>query len=204
MKFLIIFLSLSFTFLVSAETNKVVWDTALLKAYTVADGVSFKLAPASSDDSYGDLSRNLTVFFISVDNNSDQIININFNDFLLSNESNRQLRTLHPDAASDILSRNKGNNKSFLSGISIGVGKHVGGGVHVGGSTRVPDINRNNEVYTDVYELAVYPGDVIPGKKLEGLVYFKKVDLELKKYEFDIAYTYKDNPGIKKQITFNF
>lgn len=191
-------------FVLISNAEEFSWDLKSQQSYKADDGIHIKISPASDDSSYGKISEHLTVFFLSIENSSDKSVSINFSDFLLSNESNRELLTLHPDAAAGIVAEKTMKKDSFLSNIRIGIGKHVGGGVHVGGSTRLPDISNKEVDNSHIYELAIYPGDIEPKTKLEGLVYFKKVDLRLKTYNFDLAYREKGNPENKKQITFTF
>ena len=97
MKFIAQTAVLLFGFLVVISNSiDVNWDLKFQQNYKADDGISIKISPASDDNSYGVISKHLTVFFLSIENSSERSISINFNDFLLSNESNRELITLHP------------------------------------------------------------------------------------------------------------
>ena len=179
------------------------WDLKSQKSFKTEEGVDIKISPSSSDESYGKISKHLTVVYLSIENSSESTLNLNFNDIKLNNESNRELYALHPDTAASIYKEKNRKKRGFLSGVSIGIGKHVGGGVHVGGSTRVPDMSGGEGDASRLYELAVYPGEIEPNTKYEGLIYFEKVSKLSDGYVLDLGYGSKSEPSKRKIVSFS-
>jgi len=182
---------------------------------TTEEGVTIAVTPSYWPWTPKNLRNYVATYYVTITNNSDRTIIIDFEDILLFDQFKTQYTPLSPDTVASIFNTSSGT--VYQGGysyprVSVGVGLGFGGGYygrrgygHRGyhGGYRSFGIYGYSPVYyypppyyyskpvntSDILTQALSLGPVYPGATVTGFLYFRHTIAEASQVTLDIGYT---------------
>ena len=182
---------------------------------TGEDGVTIAVTPSYWPWSPKNLSDYVTPYYVTISNNSDRTIIIDYEDIVLFDQFKTQYTPLSPDTVASIFNTSTGT--AYQGGysypqLSVGVGFGFGGGYYgrrgyghrgyrggyrslgIYGYSPVyyypPPYNYSKPVNTsDILTQALSLGPVYPGATITGFLYFRHTISEANQVTLDIGYS---------------
>ena len=171
------------------------------------DGVTITVRASAWSGSPSDLENYATPFYVEIQNSSDKILNFNYEDLVLFDESRIQYNSIAPEVVADIFPKFQ-SRYAYRPSISLGIGMgffsddfdgffypfHPFG--YYGYYSPPwyspfwypPAYSYQPVDVKDILTQALIPGSVYPNAKLQGFVYFKKIPDQVKHVTFEINY----------------
>lgn len=192
---------------------------------TTEDGVRVTVIPSYWPGTPANLQNYVTPFYIEIENFSDKMVGLNYENIVLFDEFRTQYTPLSPQAVAEILLSSDRRVYAYPSypRVSIGIGGGYYGGYYRGRRWGYygpyyrpfgfysyspvwyyppPPYYYSRPVSTrDVVTEALMPGAVYPNATLKGFVYFKRIPDEVTHVTLEVGYEIE---GIDGQTVLSF
>ena len=140
-----------------------------------------------------DLNKSLLPLYLVVENRSSKPVSLSLEQVSILDVNRRQWRPLTPEEAQKTTTGGWGAMPPLFS-IGIGGG---GGGVGVGMGTGIP-VGGGYPGSTEILTRAFRSGEIAPGSRAEGFVYFSRLDPETARFSLILS------PEGRENLSFDF